>query len=238
VALGRDAMPVSGGPPRLGTMVFRSDDADIVLAIDLDPLSAEVGLFAVTVGGVGSYLGTDRAIIEPNGVRNVKARYEGPVRVVPLGAAPRTSIGRLSGEFLTDKGRAVATLEVDGRKYRISTHGVPAEDVTTVLPAFEAALRSSDWDSLYALLAADLRRGISAADFAASATAQTLVVGRTADLRRLTVGAPTASPLGMSYALAIYEIDRTRADGSRTTTAYEAYFLYEGGWRLWFTASR
>jgi hypothetical protein len=86
---------------------------------------------------------------------------------------------------------------------------------------------------LYGLLTTELAAGLSAETFAAELRGQTATLGAITSVQRVAAGPVQTSPQGTVFAIARYNVTRTRGAAS----TYDAYFLYEdAGWRLWFTS--
>lgn len=237
-AFAAEGGPALGGPPVFGTMVFRDDDGTMILTIDLDPASAELGIFSVRVTGVGTFVPLGRAKVERDGRSKVEFEYEGAFDLHSASGTASRVRGELEGKIKLDTGKGSAKLETERATYKLKARGLPSAKVQEVLPAFEGHLAKGEWSALYEMLTADMRSSTSAAAFEAALRAQTATLGPIEAVRRLGVGSPAPSRLGLSYVVVSYEVDRRTTAGPRTTT-YDAYFIFEEpSWRLWYTAPR
>ena len=97
---------------------------------------------------------------------------------------------------------------------------------------------AGNWPAIYAIASSDFTRNYTADAFAATARAQASTVGTVASLRRVQAGDVQTSPLGFSYVVVSYQVQRSLG-GVGSTTSDNVYFLFENGaWRLWFSVTQ
>ena len=235
IVLGAVDAPIAAAPP-LALVVLRGSGA--ILTLEAGSAAADAGRFAFTAPGLGTYVPLGPADLRRDAAGNLHGSYRGLANVFASATATPVQVPitlELNVRVAGPQSGGEAELHAGDRAFHLEVLQAPKQLPTAPLVAFESAMRSSDWSSLYGLLSSDLASSMSAAAFAAEARAQTQSLGAITDIRRQSIGAVQTSAQGVIYATSRYT--ETRAGASSPLT-YDAYFVYEDtGWKLWFTAA-
>lgn len=235
----------SGAPnaPREMTFIDRASGHAFVLQVE--PGAPEAGSFTFRAPGTGLYQGTVGSAMRARSPRSITIDYEGPAMLVPRatpeddGGEPVQVTVRLLAQVDPQERQAEVTLRHDGSKFHLNTRrnasgGVPL----ATLEGFETAMLASDWATLYGLMNRDVRSAYTVEEFAAQGTAEEARVGHVVGIRRLSVSRPDSNDDGAVFVVVSYDVDRRSPSGLASTTRYDAYFIAEPDWRIWYTAAR
>jgi len=177
--------------------------------------------------------------------RSVTIDYEGPAMLLSR-AAPQDDARepiqvtvRLLAQVDPQGREAEVTLRHEGSQFHLNTRrggsgGVPL----ATLDAFETAMLESDWATLHGLMNRDVRSAYTVSEFAAQGMAEEARVGRVAGIRRLSVSRPDSNDDGAEFVVVSYDVDMRSPSGVVGTTRYDASFIAEPEWRIWYTAAR
>jgi hypothetical protein len=227
----------AGAPNDTRTIVLTDPDTHQQFRIETGVGNAERGLFALTVPGVGVFLGTGPAAIKEASAVSSVITYDGAGRLVAASGTSSVAL-TLRAQIDPTSGLGQADVTTPTAKYHVVARRSLPNAAHDAVVAFERAMAAADWTALYALLSTELRSAMTAAEFSASAASQTATLGRIVSVARTSESAVTLSPLGMRYVVATYDIVRRSAAGD-AARKYEAWFLEDAdGWRLWFTAQQ
>lgn len=234
---------VLAGPSPSQLLTFRDHhDSEFVLTIEVSPQSSQAGMFTMRVPGRGVYASRAGAELKVNSPTSTIVRYAGDADLFASTSASVT-FAPVSVTFQAQidpaHHTAQATLTVAGEEFHLVRPAVGKGATTAVVTAFETALSSNDWRGLYSIATSDITNTMSADAFVAQADSQRAAIGATSRLDRLALGDIQTNPAGISFFVATYAVTQVRADGTRTTSTYDAYFVMQGeAWKLWFTARR